>query len=81
MSIYRDLPDSNRLSVTPQQFAHDLVIPATYIVVKPHKGNSTTFRVRSGFSRDDALRELRRRKFAPLYIVNAKHTSIEGAVR
>lgn len=66
------LQPHQRLSTAPHQYAHDLLVPASYVVVKPHKGHSTTFRVRSGYSVAEALSECRRRMFKPLYVVHTK---------
>jgi len=59
-------------ALAPHQYQHDLVLPASYIVVEPKKGHSTTFRVREGCETSSGLFEVRRRGFRPLYVIRAR---------
>lgn len=59
-------------ALVPHQYMHDLVVPASYIVVKPKKGHSTTFRVAENVSVAAAILSTRSRGFEPLYVINAK---------
>lgn len=65
--------DYSQTPLKPHSYQHDMVLPASYIVVEPKKGHSTTFRI-EGQEKERALADARRRGFKPLYVVNARKT-------
>lgn len=58
--------------LAPHAYMHDLVVPASYVIVRPVRGHSTIFRIRDGWDVKQALTAVRARSFKPLYVIHAK---------